>query len=158
MLAFAAGALGQEDPAKKLGAFVGKWQSEGTFSNGVQVASTLDCRWSEQSDFLICEQAITMAGTSHHQLTVYSYSSREQAYSYTTLAEPGARPTSGSLQINGNVWTYSASLEREGRRVLIRTTNEFTSARTETFKVEVSEDGGAIWSTQLHGKSQKTGE
>src|SRR6185503_19575024 len=43
-------------PVEKLGAFLGKWHTEGTFSNGGNVSSELECRWSPQRGYLICEQ------------------------------------------------------------------------------------------------------
>ena len=156
----ACGTLGNtqaDDPVLKLAAFLGKWQSEGTFANGSQVVSSLDCRWSAQVDFLVCEQAIKMAGGDHHQLTIYSYNSKDQNYSYTTLGDPGARPTSGNVQIKGNVWTYSTTFERDGKTTQVRTINEFTTASNETFKVESSDDGGTTWKTLLQGTARKTG-
>jgi hypothetical protein len=161
VMVISSGTLGMAqdaDPVRKLAAFLGKWQSEGTFANGNQVASSLDCRWSAHVDFLVCEQAIKMSGGEHHQLTVYSYNSKDQNYSYTTLGDPGARPTSGNVQINKNIWTYSTSFERDGKTTQIRTINEFTNARNETFKVESSDDGGATWKTQLQGTAHKTGD
>lgn len=160
IVALVCGALGtaQDNPANKLGAFLGKWQSEGIFADGTQVVSSLECRWSAQADFLVCEQAIKMSGGDHHQLTIYSYNSKDQNYSYTTLGDPGARPSSGTLQINGNLWTYSASFERDGKMVQIRTTNEFTTTKSESFKVESSDDGGTTWKAQLRGTAHKTSD
>lgn len=157
ILACRAVAVAQEDPTKKLGMLLGKWQSQGTFANGNQVTSSLDCRWSAQSDFLICEQAIKMTEGEHHQLTVYSFNKKDQNYSYTTLGDPGARPTSGSIQIAGDVWTYSSGFERDGKTVQIRTTNDFSTPGIEVFKVELSDDGGATWKNQLQGNAHKMG-
>ncbi|HWZ43502.1 MAG TPA: hypothetical protein VNW97_08485 [Candidatus Saccharimonadales bacterium] len=145
------------DPTKKLGSFLGKWQSEGTFTDGPKATSTLECRWSPLNDFLICEQAVTMAGNETHQLTIYSCNREENACSFMTLASPGAKPASGAVAINGNVWTYSLSFEGNGKTTQIRTTNEFTNPRTEVFKVESSGDGGSTWKTVLQGTARKTG-
>src|ERR1041384_2661334 len=41
-----------EDPTKKLGAFVGKWESEGAFTSGQKTSTTLECRWSPQGSYL----------------------------------------------------------------------------------------------------------
>jgi hypothetical protein len=88
----------------------------------------------------------------------YSYDSKAGTYSYTTLADPGAKPTSGTVEIKGNLWTYNSSFENQGKKTLIRTTNEFTDPKTEIFKVTASEDGGVTWKTMLEGKAQKVGE
>ena len=132
-LAFAIPGIGQDDPARKLGAFVGKWQSEGTFANGTQVTSSLECRWTTQSDFLVCEQVIKMAAGEHHQLTIYSYNGKDQNYSYTTL-------------------------EHDGKTAHVRTTNEFTTPHKESFRVQSSDDGGSTWKTQLEGTASKVAD
>jgi Protein of unknown function (DUF1579) len=150
-------ALQTDDPAKKLGAFVGKWETEGAFATGQKTSTMLECRWSPQGVYLVCDQLVRMAGE-HRQFTVYSHDSKTDTYSYTTLADPGAKPTSGTVSIKGNLWTYESSFEANGKTTMIRTTNEFTDAKTEVFKVATSDDGGAHWKTMLEGKARKVGD
>jgi uncharacterized protein DUF1579 len=147
-----------DDATKKLGAFVGKWKTEGAFTSGQKTSTALECRWSPMGEFLVCEQMVNMGGGEHRQFTVYSYDAKAGTYSYTTLSDPGAKPTSGTVEIKGNVWTYNSSFENQGKKTLIRTTNEFTDAKTEIFKVMTSDDGGLTWKTALEGKATKVGE
>ena len=148
-----------DDATKKLGAFLGKWKTEGAFTSGGQkTTTTLECRWSPMGEFLVCEQMVNMGGGEHRQFTVYSYDAKAGTYSYTTLSDPGAKPTSGAVEIKGNLWTYNSSFENQGKKTLIRTTNEFTDPKTEVFKVATSEDGGLSWKTALEGKATKVGE
>jgi uncharacterized protein DUF1579 len=147
-----------EDATRKLGAFLGNWKTEGAFTNGQKTSTTLECRWSPMGGFLVCEQIVNMVGSEHRQFTVYSYDAKAGTYSYTTLADPGAKPTSGAVEIKGNLWTYNSSFENQGKKTLIRTTNEFTDVKTEVFKVTTSNDGGLTWNTVLEGKATKTGE
>lgn len=155
----AAQAVAQTDEAtKKLGAFVGKWKTEGAFTSGQKTSTTLECRWSPMGGFLVCEQLVNLGGGEHRQFTAYSYDSKAGTYSYTTLSDPGAKPTSGEVEIKGNLWTYNSSFEAQGKKTLIRTTNEFTDSKTEIFKVTTSDDGGLTWKTVLEGKAQKVGE
>jgi hypothetical protein len=147
-----------EDPTKKLGAFVGKWQTEGSFTSGQKTSTTLECRWSPQGSYLVCDQLVNMGGE-HRQFTVYSYDSKAGKYSYVTLADPGAKPTIGGITIKGNLWTYDdSSFTANGKTTMIRTTNEFTDPKTEVFKVMSSEDNGATWKTGLQGKAHKVGD
>ncbi|MGC2694888.1 MAG: hypothetical protein WA738_03775 [Candidatus Angelobacter sp.] len=146
-----------DDPAKKLGVLAGQWQTEGTFSSGAKISTSLDCRWSPQGSFLICEQLVKMPNGDHRQLTVYSYS-KDSGYSYVTLSDPGAKPTTGGIEIKGNLWTYNSSFAANGKTTQIRTTNEFTDAKTEIFKVASSDDGGAHWKTVLEGQAKKTAD
>jgi hypothetical protein len=148
-----------DDPVKKLGAFLGKWQSQGSFAGSDnKISSTLECRWSPQEMFLVCDQLVKLPGGDHHQFTAYSYNSKDNVYSYVTIPDPGAKPNSGKVEIKGNLWTYSSSFENNGKTVAIKTTNEFSDPRTEVFKTESSDDGGATWKTILQGTANKVGD
>ncbi len=94
-------------------------------------------------------------GGEHHQFTVYSYDSKTGSYSYVTLSDPGAKPSTGGIMIKGNLWTYDSSFTANGKTTMIRTTNEFTDAKTEVFKVATSEDNGANWKIMLQGVAHK---
>jgi hypothetical protein len=148
-----------EDPVKKLGAFLGTWQTAGTFTGSDnKISSTLECRWSPQGIFLVCDQLVNLPGGDHHQFTAYSYNSKDNSYSYVTIPDPGGKPNSGKIEIKGNLWTYSSGFENNGKTVQIRTTNEFTDPRTEVFKTESSDDDGVTWKTVLQGIAHKTGQ
>jgi hypothetical protein len=150
----AAGGSQSDDPTKKLGAFVGKWETEGAFTNGQKTSTSLECRWSPQGSYLVCDQLVNIGGE-HHQFTVYSYDSKTGNYSYVTLSDPGAKPSTGGIVIKGNLWTYDSSFTANGKTTMIRTTNEFTDAKTEVFKVATSEDNGANWKIMLQGVAHK---
>lgn len=149
-----------EDPTKKLGAFVGKWETEGAFTNGPKTSTTLECRWSPQGSYLVCDQLVRMgAAGDHRQFTVYSYNSKAGNYSFTTLSDPGAKPMTGGITIKGNLWTYdNSSFTANGKTTMIRTTNEFTDSKTEVFKVMSSEDNGATWKIALQGVARKVAD
>jgi len=165
LIIFAVGALAQsggtdDQATKKLGAFVGKWQSEGTFqetaiSHAGKVSSVIDCGWSPQGNFLICEQQITDSTGKHIQLSIFSYNSKDGNYTISSMAGPGRTPWNGTLTIEGNIWTYPGGFERDGKKIQIRTINDFSVPGTETFKTEFSEDGGAHWTTSLQGTAHK---
>lgn len=146
-----------DDPTKKLGAFVGKWETEGAFTSGQKTHTTLECRWSPQGSYLVCDQLVNMGSAGdHRQFTVYSYDSKNSKYSYVTLADPGAKPATGGITIKGSLWTYDdSSFTANGKTTTIRITNEFTDAKTEVFKVASSEDNGATWKIMLQGVAHK---
>lgn len=136
---------------KKLAVFLGKWQTEATI-NGEKASSELDCRWSPKNNFLVCEQTVSLpGGQQQKQLTVYAYNAKDGNYTFSTFSNPGEKPSSGSVVINGNVWTYAFSFSADGKTTLIKTINEFTAPGAENFKTEVSTDGGATWKIILQG-------
>ena len=80
-------------------------------------------------------------------------------YSFVTLADPGAKPSTGGITIKGNLWTYDdSSFTANGKTTMIRTTNEFTDAKTEIFKVMSSDDNGATWKIAIQGVARKVGD
>lgn len=140
---------------KKLAAFLGRWQTEATI-NGEKASSMLECRWSPKGSFLVCEQVVSLPGGQQQtQLTVYSYSPKDGSYIFSTFSNPGEKPSSGSVVIDGNVWTYAFSFSADGKTTLIRTINEFPAPGTENFKTEVSPDGGATWKVILQGTGRR---
>jgi uncharacterized protein YxeA len=147
-----------DDPTKKLGVFVGKWETEGAFTSGQKASTSLECRWSPQGSYLVCDQLVNMGGE-HRQFTVYSYDSKTGKYSYVTIADPGAKPTTGGITIKGNLWTYDdSSFTANGKTTQVRVTNEFTDPKTEVFKVASSEDNGANWKVMLQGMAHKVAD
>jgi hypothetical protein len=147
-----------DDPTKKLGVLLGKWQVEAAFASGEKAASSLECRWSPQGAFLICEQIVKMGKDETRQLTVYSYNSKDNTYSYSTFSGPGTKPTSNNVVIQGNVWTYDSSYESNGKTTQVHNTNDFTDPKTEVFKIVTSDDGGAHWTPMLEGRAHKTAD
>ncbi|HEX3153711.1 MAG TPA: hypothetical protein VHV32_03755, partial [Candidatus Angelobacter sp.] len=86
------------------------------------------------------------------------YDAKAGNYSYVTLSDPGAKPSTGGIVIKGNLWTYDSSFTANGKTTMIRTTNEFTDPKTEVFKMASSEDNGANWKTMLQGVARKVGD
>jgi hypothetical protein len=151
-----------DDPGKKLDVFLGKWQSEGIFSDtpfsqAGKVSSSIECRRSPQTNFLVCEQQITQTSGKSIQLSIYSYNAKDKNYTISSIAGPGAQPWNGTVIISGNLWTYPVGFEKDGKKIQIRTTNDFSVPGTEVFKTEFSDDGGGHWTVMLQGTAHKTG-
>jgi uncharacterized protein DUF1579 len=151
-------ALQNDDSTSKLKAFQGKWESQAAFASGVKATAKLECRWSPQGKFLVCEQHVTLPDREQHQLTVYSYNAAEKVFRYSTFSDPGLPPSTGVVDIKDNVWIYDSSFENNGKTIKIRNTNTFTDAKHEVFKIVTSDDGGATWKPLLDGSANKTGD
>ncbi len=93
-ICMSATAMQKDDPTKKLGVLVGKWETEGKFTGTEnKSSSSLECRWSPMGNYLVCEQLVAMMGNQSRQLTVYSYNSKDGNYVYSTYRDPGAAPS-----------------------------------------------------------------
>ena len=77
------------EATKKLGAFLGKWNTSATFASGEKATTELECRWSSQGNYLVCEQHVKLSAREQHQLTVYSYNLSDHSYQYATFSDPG---------------------------------------------------------------------
>ncbi|HEV2989397.1 MAG TPA: hypothetical protein VG759_13215 [Candidatus Angelobacter sp.] len=157
-----ASASSEKEATQKLGVFIGKWESTGEFfetklSRAHKTSSNIECRWSPQGNFLVCEQSITDGSEKRIQLSIYSYNSKDGNYTISSMSGPGQQPFNGTVIIKGNLWTYPGGFEKDGKRIEIRTTNDFSVANTEVFKTEFSDDGGAHWTTMLQGTAHKVG-
>ena len=162
VLACSALGMAQDDPTRKLDVFLGKWQSEGAFfdtpfSQAGKVSSNIECRRSPQANFLLCEQQISKSDGKSIQLSIYSHNAKDGNYTISSMAGPGTQPFNGTVIISGKIWTYPGGFEKDGKKIQIRTTNDFSVPGTEVFKTEFSEDGGAHWTVMLQGTAHKTG-
>lgn len=160
LLLSAAGAFAQAstDATKTLSMFLGHWEGGGTFSDtklskADKVTSTGDCDWSPQHRYLVCEQTIRDSKGTHGQLTVFYPTEKKDEVGYATF-QNSAKPVGGTVQIEGNVWTFQDTFTSGEVETTVRTTNRFEGDQ-ESFRVEYSQDRGAHWTTMLDGEQHR---
>ena len=142
-----------------LGAYLGHWESAGKFaatkySKPHTVNSSLDCNWSPQGVYLVCEQLIHDDDGQHTQLTIYAPNAEDGNFTFYTFNKPGQKPYIGSLKIEGSVWTYGPTPDVAETYPLFRTTNVIHNGEV-TYKVEFAEESGH-WITMCEGSSHRT--
>lgn len=141
--------------------YTGQWTStshmyDTAFSKAQDIAAKLNCTWTPDNEFLICDQVITMAGSTHSQLTVYSRDREKHAYVYSTFNSPGAHPNFSTLEVGARQLIYDGSAEQNGKKTLFRTTNTFSNAGDHyDFIAEYSTDDGAHWTKMLEGTATR---
>ncbi len=143
---------------EKLAAFLGHWEGTGRFldtkiSKAKSVTSQTDCAWSPQGQSLMCDQVITDSDGEHYQLTVYQPNQSDGNFTYITL-NPGQKPFTGVLSINGDLWTYTGPPGSAGKYPEIKTVNTVKDGE-ETFTVQFTEDG-KNWTTMIDGSMHRT--
>lgn len=141
--------------------YTGRWTStsrmyDTAFSKAQDIAAKLNCTWTPDNEFLICDQVITMGGATHSQLTVYSHSRERHAYVYSTFNMPGAQPNFSELEVGPRQFIYNGSAEQNGKKTIFRTTNTFSNAGDHyDFVAEFSTDDGAHWTKMLEGTATR---
>ena len=150
----------EKTATQKLGAFLGKWRTEGKlfdtpYSKGGKLTGDLDCTWSPQRNFLTCEQLVTDPNGNHKRLSVYSYNEREKNYDIRTMVEPGMPPWHAIFTIDGDIWTITSSNQAKGKKVEFKTVVDFSSPGVERSKTECSDDGGAHWVVMMQSTANR---
>lgn len=141
-----------------LGAYIGHWTSTGTFyetrfSKPHKVTSDLNCDWSPQGNYMVCEQLITEGEEKHTQLTIYTPNPNDSDFPFYTINTPGQKPYTGSLKIDGNTWTYGPAAGTPTQYPLFRTTNVVKDGEV-TYKVEFADEPGH-WTLMSDGGSHR---
>lgn len=145
---------------QKLDVWTGRWKIQGQakdtpYSRAGLISSDTTCAWAINHNYMVCDQLIYDAAGDSNALSVYTYSDKEKAYKFFGLDRNG-EPRSVPLTIEGNIWTYGGQpFDDNGKKIQIRTINEFTTPATVTFHTEYSDDGGAHWTLMNEGKDTK---
>ncbi len=142
-----------------LAAFFGHWEGSSKmfatkYSKPEEVTSKADCKWSPQRAYLVCEQTIHDSHGVHTQLTTFTPNDNGKDYTFYTLLGDGKKAYTGSLKIDGDVWTYGPAEDAKDQYPLFRTTNTFTN-EMEVSVTEFTEDG-KTWTKMLEGNLKKS--
>lgn len=155
MLAVVTAASAQD--TKPLSAFLGHWESSATFykttmSEAKNMSAKMDCNWSPQERYLVCEQTVNDGKDTTVQLSMFTPLDGE-TFRFYRLAGTG-EPHAGKVTISGKTWTWDDTYDNgKGGKTEVRTTNTFNGDE-EIFKTEFSADGGP-WTTMLEGRAHR---
>lgn len=149
----------QATELKRLDAWSGRWTTEGKlldtpYSHAGKIAITTTCGWSAYNGYMICDHLFSGPSGSHNDLTVYVYNPADKTYTLCSVG-PAGTPQSVPLTIEGNIWTYNSEMEKDGKKILIKTTNDFSKPGTVLWNTKFSSDGGAHWTLVNEGVDSK---
>jgi hypothetical protein len=145
---------------KNLERFAGTWKMEGTaqaspLGPGGQVSGTETCRmfgdW-----HLVCESTGTGPWGPMKGHAIMTWDRAEKRYRYFAVNDvmPDAELATGTK--TGDTWTWTSSMDVDGKTIHSRFVMVDTSPTSYTFKWEMSEDG-KTYRPMMEGKSTKTG-
>jgi hypothetical protein len=146
-------------PLDQLDRLAGTWSTQGTFlttpySTAGTAAGTASCAWSNDRQFMICQQNVTLSGKTDHDVTIYAYDESKQAYRFYNIHAGDS--TSTTITVNGDTVTYPFTFTDGGQSVQIRTINAWKGSSYYDWRTEYSNDNGATWTPMASGTSQKT--
>lgn len=164
---FAVAVLAQSPPpmpkpgpeVKKLGYFVGHWNTEGDMKPGPmgpggKMTSTDDNEWIPGRFFLVLHSNGKSPMGPGHSIAVMGYDSDQKIYTYDSFDNMGQHETSKGT-VDGDTWTWNGESKMGGQVVNGKFTIKEVSPTEYTFKYDMSTDGGQTWTTAMEGKSTK---
>lgn len=144
---------------KNLDAWSGRWTTQGKlydtpYSHAGNITIEMTCGWSAYNGYMICDHLFNGPAGKRNDLTVYTYNQADHLYKFFSLDQAGA-PRSVPLTIEGNVWTYNSEMEKDGKKILIKTINDFSKPDVVVWNTKFSADGGANWTLMNEGVDNK---
>ncbi len=145
--------------AKKLEAFAGKWKGESTMSPGPwgpggAMTTESDCTWYEGGFQMVCRDSSSGAMGKMKSEAVLGWSAEDKVYKYMGFDSMGTMSTATGT-LSGNTWAWTGEDKMGGKVIKSKYTIVNVSPTSQTFKWEMSDDGGKTWKTAAEGKSTK---
>jgi hypothetical protein len=145
---------------KNIDYFSGSWSLDGdvkasAMGPGGKVVETEKCDWMEGNFYLVCHvefKSNTMGNGSG--LTVMGYSPEHKSFTYREFNSWGEF-TDSKGSYDNSTWTWTSEWKMGTMPMNGRFVEKITSPTTYDFTFEMSQDGGAKWSTVMEGKATK---
>ena len=146
---------------KKLGYFVGSWNTSGEvkqnpFMPAGKFNGTSKCEWFPGGFHVVCRDSGKGPMGAMHGLGIMAYNAEDKVYTYTG-ADNSGMSTAAKGNVDGNNWVYTSEDKMGGKVYHGRYSMDTASPNSYTFKYEMSEDG-KTWTTMMEGKSTKAGK
>ncbi len=151
--------LTQKPGLKNLDAWSGRWTTQGklydtAYSHAGNITITMTCGWSAYNGYMICDHLFSGPAGKSNDLSIYTYDPADNSYRFYSVDQAGP-PRSTPLTIEGDIWTYNSEMEKDGKKILIRTINDFSKAGMVTWNTKFSTDAGAHWTLMNEGVDTK---
>jgi len=143
---------------KKLGYFVGTWNSTGEvkqnpFMPAGKFTGTSKCEWFPGGFHVVCHDNGKGPMGSMHGLGIMAYNAEDKVYTYMG-ADSSGMSVAAKGNVDGNNWVYTSEDKMGGKTFHGRYSMVTASPDSYTFKYEMSEDGNN-WTTMMEGKTTK---
>lgn len=145
---------------KKLEVFAGKWKGESTMQPGPwgpggKMTSEQECTWFEGGWQLVCRENSGGAMGKMKGEFILGWSNEEKVYKFMGFDSMGMMGTATGT-VTGNTWNWTGEDKMGGKLIKSKYTITMQTPTSQTFKWEMSDDGGKTWKTAAEGKSTKS--
>jgi hypothetical protein len=149
----------QSAELKKLDAWTGQWTTRGTlyktaYSPAGEITITMTCNWSAYNAYIICDHLFSGPRGKSDDITIYTYNAADKSYKFYDVDQSGT-PRNTPMSIEGDIWTYSSEMEKDGKKIQIKTINDFSKPGVVTWNTKYSDDAGAHWTLMNEGVDTK---
>jgi hypothetical protein len=149
----------QSAETKKLDAWTGQWTTRGKlyktpYSPEGEITITMTCGWSAYNAYMICDHLFSGPRGKSDDITIYTYNAADKSYKFYNVDQSGT-PRNTPMAIEGDVWTYSSEMEKVGKKILIKTINDFSKPGVVAWNTKYSDDAGAHWTLMNEGIDTK---
>jgi len=144
---------------KHLDAWSGQWTTQGKlydtpYGHAGIITIAMTCGWSAYNGYMICDHLFNGPAGKRNDLTVYTYNQADNSYKFYSVDQTGA-PRTVPLTIEGDIWTYNSEMEKDGKKILIKTINDFSKPEIVVWNTKFSADAGAHWTLMNEGIDTK---
>ena len=133
---------------KKLSYNVGTWNVEGEFKPfggmpGGKFTATQKCEWYSGGFFVMCRSDGTSPMGPQKGVSFLGYDPNEKVYTYHEFTNTGEAIDSKGT-VTGDTWNWTADSKMGDVKFSVRVTVKEVSKTEYTFKLEMSQNGGAF--------------
>ncbi|HEX2250087.1 MAG TPA: DUF1579 family protein [Gemmatimonadales bacterium] len=159
-LAQAPGAQKPGPEHKRLGFFVGKWNTEGEMKPGPmgpggKMKSTDTCEWFEGNYSVICRYEGSGPMGPSKGIGILGYNPEEKVYTYYGVDNSSMNMASVPKgRVKGDTWTYTDEGTMGGKKFKTRVTIREVSPTEQSFRMEMQGPDGK-WATIMESKGTK---
>jgi hypothetical protein len=145
---------------KRLAAFAGQWNFEGEAKESPlgpagKLSGSDTCEWFAGGFQLVCRSKGSGPRGPMTGMAVMSYDPARKAYTYYAMSSLGDNIFVRG-QVQGKVWTWTDEATMEGKKVKFVATITEDSPTSNSFKLEVSVDGGPMTVVETGKSTKKT--
>lgn len=148
------------DPLKLVAFYNGHWHSEDEsfdtpFSKASKETVEIDNTCTASGEFYVCHQQVSKPSGPASSLVIFLWNAKERLFDTYVVDTSGGDIDHGHLTIKGNVYTWGAAKPDSSGPNEWRTLNTFSGSDHIVYKVQVSSDRGAHWTTTRQGNESR---